>query len=199
MNRTLPRFLSQACLGIALVTLTFVSAQPSTAQTRRLEVRDDEDIQALFDFVYRPEADPAPFHLQTTEEREAYTLLRTIIETGTTVYVRSSQDGNYGSYNVNQDVLVLRPSALAHWGIFLETLRHEGWHIVQACYGAQRNADSLIPVGLRVSRRTILNLQQNHSYAPEELPVEGEAFEAELYPNLTLEGLQKHCEPWLNN
>ncbi len=197
---SLTRFLFQASVGIALSTLTvFVGYEPAPAQTRRIEIQDDQDIQALFDFVYRPDADPAPFRLQNADEQEAYRLLMTILESGTTVYVRATQDGNYGSYNVGQDVMVLRPSALSHWGIFLETLRHEGWHVVQACYGAQRNAENLIPVGLRVSRRTILNLQQNHSYPAEELPVEAEAFEAELYPNLTLQGLQEHCAPWLNN
>ncbi|AFY61160.1 hypothetical protein [Synechococcus sp. PCC 6312] len=198
ISRLIPRGFYQACLGVTLTTLTILtSATFAQAQTRRIQISDDTDIQALFDLVYRPGQDPQRFQLQGPEEKEAYALLTTILQTGTEVYLRSSQDGNYGSYNVTQDVLVLRPSAVAHWGIFLETLRHEGWHIVQACFAAGQGANTLIPVGLQVSRRTILNLRQNHSYAPEEIPVEAEAFEAENYPNLTLQGLQKECGPWL--
>jgi hypothetical protein len=194
------RFFAQAWVSVALVSLALVStATIAHAQTRRIQIEDDADIQILFDIVYRPGTDPQPSQLQTPEEREAHALLTTILQTGTQVYLRSTQDGNYGSYNVNQDVLVLRPSAVAHWGIFLETLRHEGWHVVQACVGSRQQANNLVPVGLQVSRRTILNLRQNHSYSPEEIPIEAEAFEAENFANLTLQGLQKECAPWLNN
>lgn len=198
ISQLISRGFYQACLGVTLTTLTiFTSATLTQAQTRRIQIRDDIDIQALFDLVYRPGQDPQPFKIQGSEEKEAHALLTTILQTGTEIYLRSSQDGNYGSYNVTQDVLVLRPSAVAHWGIFLETLRHEGWHIVQACFAARQGANALIPVGLQVSRRTMLNLQQNHRYAPAEIPVEAEAFEAENYPNLTLQGLNKECAPWL--
>lgn len=198
LSRMISRGFYQACLGLTLTTVTiFTSATVTQAQARRIQISDETDIQALFDLVYRPSQDPQRFQLQSPEEKEAYTLLTTILQTGTQVYLRSTQDGNYGSYNVTQDVLVLRPSAVAHWGIFLETLRHEGWHIVQACFAARQGETALIPVGLQVSRRTMLNLRQNHSYSPEEIPVEAEAFEAENFPNLTLQGLQKECAPWL--
>jgi len=197
--RTMSRFFHQAWVSFALVSLAVVSsATLSQSQTRRIQIENDGDIQALFDIVYRPGLDPQRFKLQSQEEREAHALLTTILQTGTQIYVRSTQDGNYGSYNVNQDVMILRPSALAHWGIFLETLRHEGWHVVQACVGARQQANNLVPVGLQISRRTILNLKQNHNYSPEEIPIEAEAFEAENFPNLTLQGLQKECAPWLN-
>ncbi|BAC09550.1 hypothetical protein [Thermosynechococcus vestitus] len=82
-----------------------------------------EDIQPLFDLVDYPYRDLAPFRLQNSAEREAYELLRTILQTGTTIDIPQRQEDNYGSYSLSRDRSVMRPYGLAHWRIFRETLR----------------------------------------------------------------------------
>ncbi|WP_460193216.1 hypothetical protein [Thermosynechococcus sp. FA-CM-4201] len=187
--------LSTLTLAIALV----VSPSPGLAQRDLIPIDgSDEDIQLLFDLVYYPRRDPARFRLQNSAEVEAYQLIRTILRTGTTVYIRQRQDDNYGSYSFSRDRLILRPRALAHWPIFIETLRHEGWHVVQACFAAKRDLDSLVPVGIRVSPGIVADLYRKSGYAPEDIPIEAEAFAAERVPNMTLQGLQRECADWLN-
>lgn len=187
--------LSASTLAIALV----VAPSAGLAQRDLIPISgSDQDIQLLFDLVYYPRRDPARFRLQNSAEVEAYQLIRTILRTGTTLYIRQRQDDNYGSYSFSRDRLILRPRALAHWQIFIETLRHESWHVVQACFAAKRDLDSLVPVGIRVSPSMVADLYRKSGYNPEDIPIEAEAFAAEQVPNMTLQGLQRECADWLN-
>ncbi|ATS18417.1 hypothetical protein BRW62_06255 [Parathermosynechococcus lividus PCC 6715] len=192
----------QCCRWVTAMVVAIATVSTPTASVAQRDLipidGSDEKIQFLFDIVYHPQRDPAPFRLQNSAEVEAYQLIRTILRTGTTIYVRRQQDGNYGSYSFSQDRLVLRPRALAHWPIFIETLRHEGWHVVQACFAAKQDLDSLVPVGMRVNPRTVADLYNKSGYHPADIPIEAEAFEAERLPNMTLEGLQRECADWLN-
>ncbi len=187
-------------LTAVIVAIASVSTPTASVAQQELILIDgsDETLQFIFDLVYHPQRDPAPFRLQNSAEVEAYQLIRTILRTGTTIYLRRRQDSNYGSYSFSRDRLVLRPRALAHWPIFIETLRHEGWHVVQACFAAKQDLDSLVPVGIRVSPRTVADLYNKSSYHPADIPIEAEAFEAERVPNMTLQGLQRECADWLN-
>ena len=69
-------------------------------------------------------------------------VIQAVRDTGTTVLVRHADcksETNAGSYEFNKskgiDEMIICPNNHTNYSDLADTIRHEAWHVVQACYG----------------------------------------------------------------
>jgi hypothetical protein len=99
-------------------------------------------------------------------------------------------------YNFAQNVMYLCQGHKHEGSELIETLAHEGWHVVQDCVDGLQNSE-IHPVSQdkpalfasMVDGLTVSDLSNLKLYDSEDLPYEVEAFTMEKHPEIVLKGL----------
>ncbi|MEM8780973.1 MAG: hypothetical protein AAGF26_19365 [Cyanobacteria bacterium P01_G01_bin.49] len=122
--------------------------------------------------------------------------LTALHKVGVSISYESCEAGLLGYYQPDLDRLTICQNNRRDFNLYIETLAHESWHVVQDCAAGFRNGEIMpimktdpstfrsILVSLRSSDWESLNL-----YNPQDLPYEGEAFLMEKHPDQVLQAL----------
>lgn len=124
--------------------------------------------------------------------------LTALQKVGISISYESCEAGLLGYYQPGQNRLTICQNNRGDFNLYIETLAHESWHVVQDCAAGLDNP-AVVPimkedaatfrsilVSLRSSDWENLNL-----YDPQDLPYEGEAFLMEKYPDQVLQALNR--------
>lgn len=124
-------------------------------------------------------------------------VIQAVRDTGTTVLVRHAdcKDKNSaGWYEFNKnkkiDELVICPSNHKNYSDLADTIRHEAWHVVQACYGGALRPGASEPY---LEADTVKHIKE--SYKPHEYAKELEAWAVAERANEAwiVKLIKRHC------
>ena len=122
--------------------------------------------------------------------------LTALKKVGISISYENCEAGILGHYQPGPNRLTICQNNRENFNLYIETLAHESWHVVQDCAAGLHNSEVIpimktdsstfrsILVSLRSSDWESLNL-----YDPHDLPYEGEAFYMEKNPDLVLQAL----------
>ncbi|MGK7954739.1 MAG: hypothetical protein AB4063_05695 [Crocosphaera sp.] len=122
--------------------------------------------------------------------------LTALKKVGISVSYESCQAGVLGYYQPDYNRMTMCQNNRRDFNLYIETLAHESWHVVQDCAAGLDNG-SVVPIMTADSStfRSILaslgsaDWQSLNLYDPQDLPYEGEAFLMEKHPDKVLQAL----------
>ncbi len=115
---------------------------------------------------------------------------------GISISYESCQAGVLGYYQPDYNRMTMCQNNRQDFSLYIETLAHESWHVVQDCAAGLDNG-SVVPIMTADSStfRSILaslgsaDWESLNLYDPQDLPYEGEAFVMEKHPDKVLQAL----------
>ncbi len=122
--------------------------------------------------------------------------LTALKKVGISVSYESCQAGVLGYYQPDYNRMTMCQNNRRDFNLYIETLAHESWHVVQDCAAGLDNG-SVVPIMTADSSsfRSILaslgssDWESLNLYDPQDLPYEGEAFLMEKHPDKVLQAL----------
>ncbi len=115
---------------------------------------------------------------------------------GISISYESCQAGVLGYYQPGYNRMTMCQNNRQDFNLYIETLAHETWHVVQDCAAGLDNA-AVVPI-LNTDSSTFRSIlaslgsadwQSLNLYDPQDLPYEGEAFLMEKHPDKVLQAL----------
>ncbi|MDJ0846289.1 hypothetical protein [Crocosphaera sp.] len=115
---------------------------------------------------------------------------------GISLSFETCEAGLLGYYQPDYNRMTMCQNNRQDFNLYIETLAHESWHVVQDCAAGLDNG-SVVPIMTADSStfRSILaslgsaDWQSLNLYDPQDLPYEGEAFLMEKHPDKVLQAL----------
>ncbi|MGB5592491.1 MAG: hypothetical protein WBM32_06745 [Crocosphaera sp.] len=115
---------------------------------------------------------------------------------GVSISYESCEAGILGYYQPDYNRITMCQNNRQDFNLYIETLAHESWHVVQDC-AAGLNNGKVVPIMTADSStfRSILaslgsaDWETLNLYDPQDLPYEGEAFLMEKHPDKVLQAL----------
>ena len=126
-------------------------------------------------------------------EAKFFTALKNV---GISISYESCEAGLLGYYQPDYNRMTMCQNNRQDFKLYIETLAHESWHVVQDCASGLDNG-SVVPIMSTnpATFRSILaslnsaDWQSLNLYDPQDLPYEGEAFLMEKHPDKVLAAL----------
>lgn len=117
---------------------------------------------------------------------------------GISLSYENCEDGLLGRYQSVPNRLIICQNNRENFNLYIETLAHESWHVVQDCAAGLNNHHmaSIAADDSELSRSILVSLKSSDwmtlkLYDSEVLPYEAEAFLMEKHPDAVLEALEQ--------
>ncbi|MDJ0509043.1 MAG: hypothetical protein QNJ64_07300 [Crocosphaera sp.] len=126
-------------------------------------------------------------------EAKFFTALKNV---GISISYESCEAGLLGYYQPHYNRITMCQNNRQDFKLYIETLAHESWHVVQDCASGLNNG-SIVPI-MKTDAATFRSILASlnsadwrslNLYDPQDLPYEGEAFLMEKHPDKVLDAL----------